>query len=241
MTLSAAVPPLVLAPRMRAAPTAKIGAPAPLGWPRSRPSDCCLLTAPLIAAAIWPSRLAAAPRSSFWNFRRPESVPPARLSGGINRLVPPSVIVSIALAGSKVSGTALIAFAFAPSTRLWPPPMNTPTLPSSASIVVTLMVAAIWPISESRWSSSWFGVWPPPFCAAICAFSCATCLASELTLPTATLMSCVTPVCKTLSRSPAARKRDASSVAWLSTTWRADESPGLFERSTKAFRNSPAA
>jgi len=119
--------------------------------------------------------------------------------------------------------------------------MNRPTLPSSAWMLVTLITEEIWPTSRSRSSSNWFGGWPVPLVAAIWAFRFATCPAIVFRLATEAFTSCVTPACSVLSWSPAARTRNDSSCAWPSTTWRADESLGLFETSTNALSRLPAA
>jgi hypothetical protein len=65
--------------------------------------------------------------------------------------------------------------------------------------------------------------------------------ASVLTAVIEVLMSAVTPACSAPIWSLAWRKRDASSEARDSTTWRAEASCGGLATSTKALRNCPAA
>ena len=115
-----------------------------------------------------------------------------------------------------------------PSTRRWPPPMKTATVPSSASTVLTCtLLAQLGQISRSRSSSRSLGGWPRPCTAAMRWFSSAMLLASWLT--SATVAFSVVAARSAAARRAARRrraKRSARSPARASTTWRVAASPG---------------
>ena len=107
----------------------------------------------------------------------------------------------------------------------WPPPMKTPTLPSSAAIVVTWTNLASSPIAVSRWSSRSFG----GVAGALRRWRSgrlrsAICCASELIEATEVRRSCADAGLQ-IDRAGRRRRESARRArrARPSTTWRADE------------------
>ena len=135
------------------------------------------------------------------------------------------------------------ACAWPPSTRRWPPPTNTLSVPSSAGMRGHLtMLAMISATSRSRWSSRSLGVWPLPCAAAICALTLRD-LGGERVdrRPPSRRVLRHAGLQRRRAGSPASAKRAARSSARASTTCRAARSCGRLATSTNALSSSPAA
>ena len=130
---------LVAAGSATGAPCANIG--APLLPARSMPKDCWVFMATARPAAIWPSRLRASTRSSFCTRSKPASAPLPTAPALSGVTCPPTEIDSAARCGSNSSALDTSLLMVWLNTRLWPPAMNTLTLPSGAPMALTSILA----------------------------------------------------------------------------------------------------
>ena len=123
-----------------------------------------------------------------------------------------------------------------PSTSAWLPPMKMPMVPSLAGIWVVCTSWLSWEMNWSSWSCNWLSVWVPVPCVlAICAFTLAMLLASELTLVTICASGSVTPCCSWSRLVDICWMLVAVSLTLVSATVRAVRSAGVVATAENEF------